>query len=360
MSKQASACRYWCMTFNNYSEETTTKLVEWAVASCDYYVIGKEVASTGTKHLQCMFALKEKQRMTGLLNKFKGWAKPHMEPAMAEGTRAAAYCKKGSQSHEEWTEFGTEGPNFGKDADVIEGGTLPDMRRGSASATAKRVIDYAAAIDLAKKRKFDEIDPSILLRYYGNLQRIAADNPPPVTNLNAPCAEWIFGPPGTGKSFTARKENPVFYWKACNKWWCGYKGEEVVIIDDFDKGNRCMGHNLKIWLDEYAFGAEIKGSSMLIRPKKIIITSNYHPGDIWGKTDKEEADIQMIEAISRRVTFRWFSTPYVRPIELPFEEFNPPSPNIISSSPPIPTPPPRDIIPSDSQVIEYFDLTQDY
>lgn len=42
-----------------------------------------------------------------------------------------------------------------------------------------------------------------------------------------------------------------------------------------------MGYELKIWGDERWFPAETKGSSQFIRPKHIIVTSNYHPKDIW-------------------------------------------------------------------------------
>lgn len=39
---------------------------------------------------------------------------------------ARDYCRKGSQSHEEWTQYGIHGPNFGKDADVESYGEFPD------------------------------------------------------------------------------------------------------------------------------------------------------------------------------------------------------------------------------------------
>lgn len=50
---------------------------------------------------------------------------------------------------------------------------------------------------------------------------------------------WLYGPPGTGKSKQAIDiadklygEEP--YWKSQNKWWDGYTGQKVVLLDDLD------------------------------------------------------------------------------------------------------------------------------
>lgn len=63
--------------------------------------------------------------------------------------------------------------------------------------------------------------------------------------------------------------------KPINKWWDGYKNQEFVLIEDWDKTHRILAHHIKIWADRYRFTGEMKGSSRVIRPKLIVITSNY-------------------------------------------------------------------------------------
>ena len=110
--------------------------------------------------------------------------------------------------------------------------------------------------------------------------------------------EWCYGPPGTGKSKYAYSHKGA-YIKSLNKWWDGYKGEDIVIIDDFGPNQECLVELLKHWTDRYPFRAEIKGGSIVIRPKKIIVTSNYHPRELFKSVDSD--------AILRRCKLSHFS-----------------------------------------------------
>ena len=105
---------------------------------------------------------------------------------------------------------------------------------------------------------------------------------------------WIYGEPRLGKSYACRVAYPELYEKAQNKWWDGYDGEDVVLIDDFDKQGACLGHLLKIWADNYRFNAEIKGG--MVRPcyTTLLVTSNYTPDQIF------KDDAELCEAVTAR------------------------------------------------------------
>ena len=139
--------------------------------------------------------------------------------------------------------------------------------------------DWELAKKNAKEGKIDDVPADVYIKYYNTLKNIAKDNMAKTVDLDDVCGTWYYGPPGVGKSHKARQDFPDAYMKMQNKWWCGYQSEDNVIIDDFD--SKQLGHHLKIWADKYGFIGETKGYAINIRPKKIVVTSNYSIDEIF-------------------------------------------------------------------------------
>ena len=134
-----------------------------------------------------------------------------------------------------------------------------------------------------------EIDnkyPKPFVNCYRNLQAIRKDHTPKVDNLADVCGIWIYGESGVGKTRLVTKLYPDAYLKRMNKWYDGYNGEDVIVLDDLDPSHSFMGYELKKLADRYCFLAEIKNASMYIRPKRVVVTSQYPIEAIW-KEDKE-------------------------------------------------------------------------
>lgn len=257
--------RAFCYTLNNYTPE---ELANCQAIDCRYHVIGKEVGESQTPHLQAYIHFNNPIRATALKKKIP---RAHIEVAKGSPKQASDYCKKSDK--EPW-----------------EHGELPQEKGAAGGQANKR--RYDEAYESAKRNKLDDIPKDLLVRHYGAFKSIAKDNMEELPCVDTLDHEWYTGPSGTGKSRKAYEQYPGAYRKMCNKWWDGYKGEEVVIIDDLDKKHDVMAHHLKIWGDHYPFIAESKGGAKMIRPKKIIITSNYTPLDIWGFDEQSRAPIE--------------------------------------------------------------------
>lgn len=257
--------RRWCFTLNNYTPEEEAALQQ---LECRYMVYGREVASTGTPHLQGFVVFPSNKRDAAVRRLLP---RAHVEAARGTTEQAVTYCKK--------------------DGNFWEGGNVPQER----SAAGKRERDtWNDAYDSAKRGAFDEIPGYVAMRCYRTMREVARDHMVPPPDLDDVCGLWLWGEAGVGKSRTARERFPDFFNKPINKWWDGYQDEPVILLDDFDPSHRVLAHHLKIWADRYAFVGEIKGYARSMRPQKIVVTSQYSPDTIW--SDDPEA----LAAIRRR------------------------------------------------------------
>lgn len=288
--------KYWCFTINNeqYKDSTLPTRV------FQYCVMGNEVGDNGTPHIQGFLVMNVRttlSRMKSLL------PRAHLEVMRdIDPINASNYCKKGEQSKEEWKLLKDKGPNFGLNADWFESGDLLaiDHRGGASGGNAKRAR-YTECIEAAEKGDFTTIKenhPDMYWNSYHTMKRIAMDNPKKCSNLKELKNEWIYGRPGIGKSRRARFENPDHYIKSHNKWWLGYKLEPTVLIDDLGRTDAVwIGEYLKQWADHYPFPAETKGDGSVLRPERIIVTSNYTIEELFPEQQLQDALLRRFNVV---------------------------------------------------------------
>nr|WQA30147.1 MAG: rep protein [Cressdnaviricota sp.] len=114
---------------------------------------------------------------------------------------------------------------------------------------------------------------------------------------------WLAGRAGCGKSTWAHKLGEHlggYFEKPQNKWWDGYDGEKVVILDDLD--THALNHYLKIWADKFACKGEVKGSTIWLHHDFFVVTSNYSIPDIvrMGQGRDQDYDMELEKALERR------------------------------------------------------------
>ena len=264
--------RPWFMTLNNWSEPEKEQLISLGDAEgCRYYVIGEEVGKkTGTPHLQGFFFFNEPGKsLAGMkkINKRANWEPKYKKSTFAQ---VIEYCKK-EEKYVEWGEPPMD------DADKVK----------------KRKLDVAERWECIKQGRFDQLPPENLATYEKIYKRKFKPRPPKrplLDNL------WIMGPTGIGKSRYMFEKYPDAYLKGCDKWWCDYEDDDVVVIDDVDPpGCKELTQLFKWWTDYYPFKAETKhGSIPAIRPKRVICTSNFTIDQCFGYCE------EIVEPMKRR------------------------------------------------------------
>lgn len=289
MPSTPGTSRGYCFTLNN---PTPTDLVVLKNLSddpkCRYICYGHEVGEQGTYHLQGYVHFHNQIRFRQAKILLGG--RVHLEKRRGTIEQAIAYCKKDSV----FEEFGEK----------------------PVSPALKNRTDWAEILKKAEAADFSwikENHPRIWVNLSSKLQSLSA---PKTEILPEIQNEWWVGTTGTGKSRTLWELYPNHFQKELNKWWCGYTNEDVVAIEEWSPKNECTASHLKIWADRYPFTAQIKGGSLhRIRPKKIIILSNF-------RLDQCFPDPRDREPLERRFTSFEFpqDIPTVKALALDFSE----------------------------------------
>lgn len=272
--------RYWLLTIPADSSYVP------GLYGFDYTKGQKEQGESGYLHWQ-VFGYSKKKISLRFLQVMFGFNGFHAEPSFSQA--AEDYVWK-EDTRIEGTQF-----EFGK---YPSGGNLTtnwDLIRSAAQAG---------------NLESEDIPASVFVHAYSSLRRIATDYMVPTAQERTTTVVW--GKTGLGKSRYAWSQAG---WEAYpkdpnSKFWCGYRGQPNVVIDEF-RGGININHLLR-WTDRYPVIVEIKGSAKVFTSTQIWITSNLHPKDWYPELDSDTYD-----ALMRRFTTIIHADSYVFDWDLP-------------------------------------------
>lgn len=267
MAEKAKRFRGWQFTVNNWQPQDCEAL-RALLPRCSRLIWQPEIAASGTPHLQGYLELKSAATATAVMRLVPrhGHIEPCRNPAALWD-----YCMKGE----------TRDAANGDHAFVH--GSRPMSASDKGDAERER---WSKALEAAVKYDYDAVPDDILVRHASGLLRAAALRRKRPRSRESLDNEWRWGLPGVGKSKAVLDEfgEENIYRKGPGKWWCDYRDEQVVLFDDVDMQLGGISvQEWKAWTDHAPFRGEPKGGSAMIRPAKIIVTSNHSMDEVFAK-----------------------------------------------------------------------------
>ena len=245
-------------TVFNWSPEDKNKILNHPYFN--YCIIGEEICpKTGESHLQGYGEFKKKYH----LNTIKKDIHPtvHVEERFASQIANIDYCKKNNI----WVEHG-EQKHQGRRVDLHDlytfaqqGLKLSDIVKEH-ELTLRQQKTY-----LFTKNHFDKTRPK-----------------------EKPEVLCFHGDTGTGKTERAFSY-PDVYEKPHDKWWDDYEQKETIVLDDIEYNTFAFRTLLRL-LGRHTFLGETKGGKLYINRKRIIITADESPQEMFSHMPKRKLD----------------------------------------------------------------------
>lgn len=223
--------------------------------------------TTGKKHHQVFGytpnPLSYKPRNLNRIGKLFGETQCHVEPMHGSFVQNEAYCSKESQL----VKIGDE-PKQGFRGDLKE---IRDM-----VMTGNLTSDQVAIED-----------PGTFHMYGRTIERLETIALRKKWRTEMTEGIWITGPSHSGKSHEAfdNFHPDTHFMKVLeDQWWDGYKGQEIVIFNEF-RGEIGFSELLAL-VDKWPHSVRIRGKEPVpFLAKKLIVTSVWHPKSIyWQQT----------------------------------------------------------------------------
>lgn len=272
LSRRQTPRKYWCFTINN-----PDALLDFEGLPVNYAVYQMEISSTGTNHFQGYLELQSKMRLNTIRNKFPGFETAHLEVRRGTAMEARDYSMKEDTRIDGPWEYGHFDPQYSGRRNDLEAVRLMLDNNN----TDKEVADAHFGSWVRYHRSFT------VYRSLQSEQRSWRTD-----------ATLLIGNPGTGKSYWAEQMCPGAYWKQPGSdWWDDYRGEEVVIMDEFT-GWIPYNSLLRV-LDAFPLLVQCKGGQISFRSKWVLLTANklpttWYSAEVFRKND--------IGALLRRIT----------------------------------------------------------
>lgn len=141
--------------------------------------------------------------------------------------------------------------------------------------------------------------------------------------------KWYYGATGTGKSRQALEEGIDDYWISGEtlKWFDGYTGQKVAILDDIRADSCSWGFLLRL-LDIYPVRVQTKGGHADWKPEIIIVTcptvpeelfKNHQTDQVWDKIDQLKRRIHVFRNFDED-PYKEKSEEMLSSIHMPMEE----------------------------------------